>query len=189
MKNTFLKYMASVAVGVGMIVTAQATPFTGGISMFGDYSPDNHDLTLANKITISDAYVGLGAGARAGTFLAVAPGAVVSMWSPLFVDPAVVPAGYLWTVPAGADTFYFKLNNLVTHDVSASSLTVYGQGWLTSKSGTYGPTMGSYVLTLNSLGGTFTFSSSNGALPDGGTTAILLGAALSGLALLRRKLA
>jgi len=189
MKNTFLKYIASVAVGVGMMVTAQATPFTGGISMFGDYTPNNHDLTLATSVTIQDCYVGLGANARAGTFLAVAPAAVVTMASPISLNPAVVPAGYLWSVPAGADTFYFKLNNLITHDVSASSLTVYGTGWLTSHSGNFGPTMGSYTLTLNSLGGTFTFSSSNGALPDGGTTAILLGAALSGLALLRRKLA
>ena len=112
------------------------------------------------------------------------------MASPLTLNPATVPAGYLWSVPAGADTFYFKLNNIVTHDVSASSLTVYGIGWLTSQSGAFGPSIMSYTCTLNSLGGTFTFSSSNGCTcPDGGTTAMLLGAALSGLALLRKKLA
>jgi hypothetical protein len=50
-------------------------------------------------------------------------------------------------------------------------------------------TPGTWIFSGNQSGGTLSFSTSNGNVPDGGMTVMLLGAALSGLALIRRKLA
>jgi hypothetical protein len=54
----------------------------------------------------------------------------------------------------------------------------------------YEDTDGEWIITANKRGGSFSFASSASApTPDGGLTLILLGGALSGLALIRRKLA
>ena len=50
-------------------------------------------------------------------------------------------------------------------------------------------TTGTWLFTANQGGGTFSFSSSDGAVPDGGSALILFGLALGGLEALRRKLA
>jgi len=53
----------------------------------------------------------------------------------------------------------------------------------------FDPTAGEWVFTANQGGGTFSFSSSNAAVPEGGSALILLGLGLVGLEALRRKLA
>ena len=60
---------------------------------------------------------------------------------------------------------------------------------LTSIMTGFDATTGSWVFTANQAGGTFSFSSSDGAVPDGGSALILFGLGLGGLEALRRKLA
>jgi hypothetical protein len=76
---------------------------------------------------------------------------------------------------------------------NTSSLILSGSGILKIVGPTaltsYAPTLGAWTFTANSLGSTFSFSSSNAAagVPDGGTTALLLGAGLTGLAVISRR--
>ena len=190
MKNNMIKYLACAAMALGLAANVQAAQFTGGISFTGDYTPNNNDLTVANSIAINDAFVGLGSGARAGTFNLVSAGATVTMYTPILVNPTVLPVSTLWSVAAGSDTFSMTLYGLSEDPPHITDLTLRGIGMLTDSAGTYDATMGTWTATFNSGGGTFTWSSSTGVeVPDGGMTVMLLGAALSGLALIRRKLA
>jgi len=69
-----------------------------------------------------------------------------------------------------------------TTDATGNSTTINATGGINNS--------GPYSLTIVDLiGGNVTSMDTSLKVPDGGTTAMLLGASLSGLALLRRKLA
>jgi hypothetical protein len=99
----------------------------------------------------------------------------------------------IWRFDIGSTAYWFDLGSIQSvsqgYDVHGNSfLDIVGMGTLDVTGSD--PTAGSYTLTANSASASFSFSSSNGAqVPDGGMTVMLLGAALSGLALIRRKLA
>ena len=106
------------------------------------------------------------------------------------------PISPLWTYTFGASTYTFDLGtiNAVVRNAH-DSLFISGIGTVSISGGTYSPTPARWTFTIDdSSGGNsgsfiFGFSDSNTAVaPDGGTTAMLLGAALAGLGLLRKKL-
>jgi hypothetical protein len=95
----------------------------------------------------------------------------------------------LWTFVSGGNTYSFDLASLV---VVSRGLDLFSNPFISlSGSGTlkitgFDNTPGSWIFTANAASSTFSFSSSNGALPDGGTTAMLLGSALALLGMARR---
>ncbi len=88
---------------------------------------------------------------------------------------------------SGGNTYSFDLLTLSIDQQGNNTLMLSGTGDLNMTG--FDTTTGSWVFTANQGGGTFSFSSSNGAVPDGGSALILFGLGLGGLETLRRKLA
>ncbi len=116
-------------------------------------------------------------------------GTTATMASPLAVNPVTVPSGNLWTV----DGFSFVITSESEGPVSTSSLTLTGQGVISYSGslGTFDPTLGSWTAVFSQTGGAqFGWNDVNFAqVPDGGMTVMMLGAAFTGLSLVKRKLA
>ena len=98
------------------------------------------------------------------------------------------------SVLVGTDTFTFTPSTESDLAATSNSTGITGLGTITDI--TSGDSVaGAYTFTFNkaTIGGTTKFSFSvtdvAASVPDGGTTVMLLGAALSGIALIRRKLA
>jgi len=170
---------------LGLAATVQAIPITGGISLSGGYVTDTGDLGTAHGfMSFSSVVVAAGpTDSYAGT-----GGNAVTMNLFTF-DPVTTPVTTLWTFTVGLTTYSFDLTSMSVDHHSDSVLDISGSGMLHITD--FDDTLGAWTFTANSLGGSFSFSSSNGAIPtpDGGVTAILLGGALSALGLIRRKLA
>jgi hypothetical protein len=99
------------------------------------------------------------------------------------------PLSSFWTV----DGFTFELLSSWITAQGVGSVAVQGTGNITGNG--YTPTDYSWSFTTQDpsvavVNGhdAWTFSASSNAVPDGGTTMLLLGSALSGIALLKRKL-
>jgi VPDSG-CTERM motif len=182
------KWMITTAVAalVGFSATVHATLITGQIGFTGS------DLQFtANSVTfISTGIVDPTGPTQPSGSWAPAAGAGpvtfnnITSFSPLTVNTP------LWTFTIGTTVYSFALTSLtVDTDIPGTILALTGSGTATISGGVYTPTAATWSLTATSGGPVdFTFSSGNTAVPDGGTTAMLLGAGLSGLALLKRKL-
>jgi hypothetical protein len=108
--------------------------------------------------------------------------------NPVTFDPFTVPIIPLWSFTYLGVTYSFDLLSGFISDRGTDTLTLEGTGLLMISGGFYDPTPASWILTANQAMGTFSFSSSNGALPDGGMTVVMLGLALCGIGMIRRKL-
>jgi hypothetical protein len=177
MKNKLI--ITAVAALVGFSASVQAIPITGGISFAGSYTPNNSDLNVATSITFGSSFVT----SDNGSFAIFAPGSSVTMASPLAINPTVVPVLSLWSI----GIYSFDAYSLVQSAQSANTLTLTGTGLI--KDGNSADSVaGTWLATFNTLNDTFSYSASAAAnVPDGGTTVMLLGGALAGLGLLKRK--
>src|SRR5580765_3887751 len=144
------------------IGAAQALPImTGGISFAGGYTPNDNNLTVATTITFGPTAVF----GTAGSFASVPLFSPVAMFSPLAINPPVVPASALWSVGG----FTFNLSTLSEFPPpTANTLTLVGDGIV--HNALFNDTPGTWIATFNSAGGTFSWSSSTGVVPDGGLT-------------------
>lgn len=183
MNKTLLTIMTGAALSFA-VQQAEATQITGTLGFSGDYHPDNANLTLAHSITFNpgDVFVGLSPSSATGSFTGL-NGAAVTMASPIAINPTSSPIANLWQVGG----FSFDALTFTQSGLTASTITLTGTGTL--KNALFDNTPGTFLATFNTAGGgAFTFSASNAAVPDGGATAMLLGAGFLGLAGLRRKL-
>ena len=185
MKSKLLMASA-VAAFVAFGTTVQAIPITGQIGFNGT------DLTFTgNSVTfISTASVDTGASAPSGSWASAAGAAPVTFTSITSFTPlAPSPVSPLWSFVFGGSTYQFNLTSLtVLADIPGTILALSGTGTATISGGVFDPTAATWTLTATAGGPVhFDFDSGNTAVPDGGMTVMLLGAALSGLALLRKK--
>jgi hypothetical protein len=173
---------------------AQAVTLTGGISLTGSFTTNTGDVNTATGFT---SFSGVTPTSTGGTFTAIptfTPGNISMVGFNFGTTAAPALSGLvnpLWSWTSGPNSISFNLNTISTVDHNPfDSLTVVGQGVFNGTVGgvVYEATVGTFLLTANQGGGTISFSSSQAAVPDGGTTIALLGAALAGLALVRRKL-
>jgi hypothetical protein len=184
MKNKWL-VMTTAAALMAFAATVQAIPVTGGISFAGAYTVNTGDINTGTAFTSFSAVQATG---ESGSFVGITPLNTVGSitMTPFSYSPfsAVLP---LWKVTLNASDF-FNLTSLTLVDHSVTdALTLKGTGTVNLVG--FDPTVGTWTFTANQGGGTFSFSASNSTIPDGGTTLLLLGSALSGLGLIRRKLA
>lgn len=190
MKSNIIKYFSVATAVFGLAISAHAVKITGEINMSGSVALDNIWLGSAKGVTgFGPVVVGV---APTGSFVGTA-GASVS-WSTFSWTPPSTPVIPLWQFTSGPLTYSFDLLSLSIKEQNNSFLNLLGTGTL--KITGFEDTMGDWSFTIPNAGGgqhanfEFTFANSqNAVLPDGGMTAMLLGATLSGLALLRRKLA
>ena len=188
MKNSLVKCLvAGAAVACLGTMTVQAIPITGGISLAGNYTVGGGDLNVATAFTaINNVQVTSVGGNFAGVGITLnTPGSVVQntfSFNP-FPGGGLVP---LWYTVSGTAASFDLISLTSLLQPGDNTLTLKGTGILHLAS--YDNTPGSWVFTANQTGGSFSFSSSNGSVPDGGTTVLLLGLAMGGLGFAKRYL-
>ncbi len=184
---------ATVAAIVGFAASVQATPITGGISFAGGFAQVGGtagNLASATGLTFSS--VSVTPGQASGSYLALNGGYILSgldTFGPLTLSPLTPPAS-LYSFTVLGVTYSFSATSISYISPStANAVNVEGFGTASISSGGFTPTVGYWNITANQAGGiTFSFSSSQSQnIPDGGTTVLLLGAALTGLFLVRKQ--
>lgn len=180
-KNSFLLSTA-LAVTASLFLsstTTNAVEITGGISFAGGYTPDDSNLTVAKKITFGPTVVMDSNGDFTLPMFTPVVMADYLEWDPSFT---VSPSNPLWSVGG----FSFDLMSLAVTAESTTSITLNGLGVV--KHANFDDTDGNWVATFNTSGNTFSWSASSSSVPDGGTSIALLGMALIGTGLLRRRI-
>ena len=163
--------------------TTQAVLITGNVGFTGRVS---YDTTSAGTATEVVNWVTPTVNGTSGAFTTVANGTSVNFVSPwLFTTTS--PVNSFWSVGG----FSFQLLSSWIVSQGSGFVVVSGTG-IASGNG-YTPTTLSWSFTSQDPSVTqdpltFTFSASSNSVPDGGATVMLLGIALSGVALLKRKL-
>jgi len=197
-------------IGVGMGMLA--------ISIFCQQAQANANLIAGSSIGFTGSYTanGTGAGdlmgataitgvnssvsvipAPTGSFSTLG-GKAATFNTPIALAATSTPAGQeLWAVTSGANTYeFFTTASTAPILITIGSTAVdelSGTGFaeeLTGATVDLGPTSGTWGITLNASGATFQFTGTStvNAVPDGGTTMMMLGGAFCAIGALRRKI-
>ena len=190
MKNLTKTILVMLATGVLSCAVfsqqAQATAITGDIQFAGETHFDTNSLATATTvITWFDVFHNAGFSSvtsSTGDF-GIPPGTSAAMAQPWIFYPSTPTPG-LWSV--GGFSFDLLTSTVVTRN--AGTLHITGTGIVSGNS--FDPTAMDWSFTTQSAGGhtrtTFSFSANGQTVPDGGTTVMLLGAALGVLGMARR---
>src|SRR6266496_262901 len=160
---------------------AQATPITGDLGFSGGATFNTTSLATATRVNSWFAFVGT----TTGSFVGVPIGSSVTLAAPWIFNPSTPTLG-LWSVGG----FSFDLATATIDTQTSHLLSITGTGTLNGAG--FDSTPGTWAFSAQSAGGihqaSFTFSAdtTGAGVPDGGTTVMLLGAALGALGLARR---
>ncbi len=189
--KTLLAVAAATAFTMGSAFAAQ---ITGDIDFAGQAFFDTNSLATATEVLHFRAADGTNGAAdvteTTGDFSSVALGTKASFPNVYTFNPSS-PTSPLWTVGG----FTFNLTSSTVAFQSSQFLIIKGTGFLTGNG--FDETPGVWAFTSQQSDGSerdsFSFSANTagqpGQVPDGGSTVALLGAALVGVAAIRRKLA
>ena len=179
MKN-ILKVVAVAAVALALTSSVQAVPVTGNIGFSGAVQLNSSSVQTATEAL---AWFNTVVNATSGSFTTVPNGTAVALATPWFFNSGAQPnfwitGGFTFNLISSA---IYSQDNLFLNVVLAGTVT--GNGFdATAFTGTF------QVANPSANGlTTFTERLSFNSVPDGGTTVMLLGAALSGMALIKRK--
>lgn len=177
---------------IGLLTSLSfGAPITGSIGFTGPYTANNTNLTLATELSFDNTLDSENnvrvSGNHTGSFSGIATGSNVIMFTPLQVngagDAVVLPGGPIWSVGG----FSLTLTSIWEEFNNAGTLNIKGYGTF-SDGDVENNSFGEWIATFNTSSDNFTFSASSSAVPDGGTTAILLGFGFLAIgALARRK--
>ena len=186
MKNKWLKLAGITMAVAGLSMAVQATSINGSVAFSGGASVDNPlNLGAATQFTSITAIVT--PTTQFGNYTALANGLAVTFTPFKFNPPAanVIP---LWTVTVGTITYSFAATSVTSFWDGARSQWDLGGNGIASITG-FTDTAGTWNATVGVQGQSFFFGSASATgIPDGGSTVMLLGAALSALGLFRKKL-
>jgi hypothetical protein len=197
MKNLSKTFLTVVAVGLlsgGLFCQqAQATFITGRLALSGNANLDSTDFTTATEVTSFSGPFDVKSASGSFSSIPTGSAATINMASSWIFSPsmAVMP---LWQVSFGGVSFTFDFTKVT----GVNPVIIGGQPFLNiagegTVSGTgFAPTKATWNFTLVGPGGNpFPFVgltiASGAAAPDGGATAALLGLALAGIEVIRRK--
>jgi VPDSG-CTERM motif len=189
--------LAAVAVAVcGLAGVAQAVPISGDITFAGGV-----ELNTASAGTATEVLAWTGPGGSGlpvvisddGSFSGVAPGTTATFTSPWFFNSGAVAS--LWSV--GGFTFNLTSSKIVFQGGSPAGVLVDGIGAISGNG--LSPEAMSWSFSTSDPGATgvdglvFSFQVADGttgtsAVPDGGTTAMLLGLGVLGLGLVKKQM-
>jgi hypothetical protein len=179
--------------GMALSLQASPIPITGSISFSGTSTINGTSFVTATAFTMFQSVVVGAPAALSGNYVGTSGSAVTMtpfIWSP---PTASTPVNPLWTFVSGGNTYSFNLGVLHEDYASPTGLLLSGIGtaFITGPGLDFLATTGHWDLSAQTLNlATFTFSSTTTvpySVPDGGTTATMLGASLFGLALIGRK--
>lgn len=184
-----VKFGGVVVTALALVQSLQATPISGNISFTGWATLDSSSAGNATAVTSWIAPVN--AGGTTGTFGGIANGTAAAFSPAVWNFNTSTPINNFWMV--GGFSFELLSSSITSqgYDASGGSVTVDGSGWVSATG--YTTTLMSWHFTTQDNGsGTtqtqWSFSAGDQSVPDGGATVMLLGIALSGVALLRKKL-
>jgi hypothetical protein len=183
-------------------LSAHADLINGTIQMSGGVTFNSQNLASATTASFGTPAGVVQVGT--GSFAAVTPlVTTVNFQGFNFAGafPQTEPISQLWSFTSGGLLYSFDLAQINSATVSnkgqSQFLDIEGTGLvdITGAGSPYTATPATWSFTVtDSSGGTsgsfiFGFSDSNTSIPDGGMTVMMLGAALTGLGLIKRKLA
>ena len=174
--------------------TASAIPITGELNMGGAAVLNNSSLSSATGVT---SFLGVRANsASTGVFTDAGSDRALITMNKFNWNPSSAPVLPLWSFDHDGVSFWFNLDSLLVVSHTANFLNLTGVGTIFSSA--YDSVKGSWSFTISDPDGTgtgsgnfrFGFQSASTAVssvPDGGTSAVLLGLSFLGFAVLRRK--
>jgi VPDSG-CTERM motif len=192
MKGNILTSLACAALALGLSGSAYAD-INGSIGFTGTFIQTGGTIGLLNTadhMTLGSLQIATATGDLTGA------GAPFSFASSIGVNgnPPSLVGHTLWTATVGAITYSFTIATESQTLTSGAQINLAGIG--TMHDGNPGDdTAGEWQLGFGRSGASFTWQGTSASVgtptttPDGGATVVLLGAALSGLGLIRRKLA
>jgi hypothetical protein len=178
MKNVFtaIKTLAALTAAFAATNLAQADPITGGISFNGTPTFINGDTAVVFSGSSIDGTTGSFAGATAD--------AGSLSFSTIILDPLTLPSGNLWQFTDDGVLYSFQATTIGF--VSPPSQPVWdlsGAGWISIANGTDTPTLGTWSISYSD-NNILQFEATTGAdVPEGGTTALMIGLGMLGLGL------
>ena len=180
MKKTILAVLAIGALSSGLFSQqAQATPINGIINFAGAIKLNGPFGTATAVTAWLNAHVEAGS---TGDFAFIPVNTPVTMAASWTFDPST-PTPALWSVMGF--TFDLLSSTVVTH--TNSVIAIEGTGVVSGNG--FDPTAMTWSFTTQNRGGSiFSFSATGATVPDGGSAVALLGIALIGVEVLRRKL-
>jgi hypothetical protein len=189
MKN-MTKIACVAGVALALTQTIQATSVTGAIGFGGNVTWNTSSAATATQVT---SFIGTQVLSDTGAFASfITPIAPAVFTSSTWNLNDLVTMNSFWT--AGGFTFNLLSSSIIAQGGTPGAngyVIVNGTGTVTGNG--YTPTTVSWSFTAQDpKSGTnpdqWTFSASANSVPDGGATVMLLGIALSGAALLKKKL-
>jgi hypothetical protein len=182
MNQTLIPLLAAIAMLVAQ-PQAPAAAVTGEIGFTGVVQFDTTSLATAHQVSIWENSSGvqgfLTVSDVTGSYSGIALGTDATMHTPWIFTPSTSTPG-LWSV--GGFTF----------DLLSSTITLQNSSFLDIKgTGTVNGTPAAWAFSAQSANGQnqihFTISANTVSVPDGGTTAMLLGIGLIAVAIVSRK--
>lgn len=191
MKRNWVK-IAAVAVAVcGVAGIAEATPITGDITFAGGVTLDTSSAGTASEVLSWTGPGGTGSPmviSDDGSFSGITPGTSVALASPWFFNSGAVDS--LWTV--GGFTFDLTSSHIVYQGGNPAGVLVDGIGAVSGNGLSAEAMTWSFSTSDPGATGTdslvFSFQAASGTVPDGGTTAMLLGVGILGLGLVKKQM-
>lgn len=193
MKNNIMIIVGAAAI-MALAQTSQATSITGAIGFAGNANLNTGSTSSATTVvswsgsTTANPVVQSDSGSIAGV---IAPNTQIVFSAPLnFTSSSVITP--FWNVLGTPSINFQLLSSTYVRGVLGGNpyVAISGTGILSAPN--FDPTTWNFSVTFQDpstvpANQTFTFSASQQSVPDGGTTVMLLGAALSGMALIKRK--
>jgi hypothetical protein len=189
-----IKLAGVAAVALVLVQSVQAIPVTGAIGFTGAVQFNTSSAGTAAAVTTwVNPMVTLDSGSFSIIPLTTAATFSAAVWNFVTTSPTLP---FFWTVSNGTSGFQFVLNSSGITAQGPGFVVVNGTGTVTATGANplgYTATTLSWSFTSQDPASThnpdqWTFSASANSVPDGGATVMLLGIALSGVALLRKKL-
>jgi hypothetical protein len=179
MKNIF-KIVAAAAVAVVLTQAAQAVPISGNIGFSGSAVLNTGNANSAAEVVSWGTNV---VNSESGSFLSIPLNSGVILASPWTFNSGVL--NNFWTIGG----FTFNLSSSSVFSQVGGFLNVILNGTVSGNGFDATAFSGSFQVSNPAADGDVTFTErlSFNSVPDGATTVLLLGATLSGLALLKRK--
>jgi len=183
----FLTLAAAVVVSCGLFSQqAAAAPIQGDIDFVGTATYNTNSLATATRV---NSWSNTRVLSTSGNFSSIPDFNVATFTAP-YVFNFVGPQN-LWTTTFGGQTFSFQLLTSMVVSQNARFLQVSGTG-IVSGTG-FDNTAGLWSFSSSKSDGgtaaTFSFQANTTAVPEGGSALALLGIALVGVEVLRRKFA
>lgn len=189
MKNKWITIAAVAAAAFCLEGVANAVPISGDITFAGGVDLNTDSAGTATEVTAWTGAGGVGSPvviSADGSFSGITAGSAATFTAPWFFNSGAVAS--LWSV----DGFTFNLtsSSIVFQGGHPAGVLVDGIGTVTGPGLAASPMDWSFSVSdpsaSTTYGAIFSFQAAAGSVPDGGTTAMLLGMGILGLGLLKR---